>query len=225
MNETLVVNDIHKIYENPNEKLHILKGIDFTQKREEISLIMGPSGVGKSTFLHIIGGINNPTKGEVFIDNTSFYKVDEKKRAYLRNKYIGFVFQFHYLLSDFTAMENVMMPLLLNGTSLIEAKEKAKKSLSICKIAERWDHLPSELSGGEKQRVAISRAIINNPLVLLADEPTGNLDPEHQQDIINLFQYLNKEQKMSIIIVSHNKGLEKIANNVYILSDGKLEKV
>ena len=225
MNEVIKVINLHKIYETPSEKLHILKGIDFIQKKKEISLIMGPSGVGKSTFLHIIGGLNKPTEGEVLIENTTFYKVNETKRAYLRNKYIGFVFQFHYLLSDFTAIENVMMPLLLNGTSIAIAQKKAKESLSICKIGERWNHLPSELSGGEKQRVAMARAIINDPSVLLADEPTGNLDPEHQDDIIALFQSLNKEKKMSIIIVSHNKGLEKIANNVYILGDGKLEKL
>jgi len=225
MNEILKVNDIHKIYETPGEKLYILKGLNFIQKREEISLIIGPSGVGKSTFLHIVGGLNKPSQGEVFIDNTSLYKVDETKRAFLRNKYIGFVFQFHYLLSDFTAIENVMMPLLLNGVPTASAKKKAQEMLSICKMTERWNHLPSELSGGEKQRVAIARSIVNDPLVLLADEPTGDLDPEHQEDIIALFQSLNQEKKMSIIIVSHNKGLEKIANNVYILGDGKLEKI
>ncbi len=225
MNEILKVNNIHKIYETPGEKLYILKGLNFIQKREEISLIIGPSGVGKSTFLHIVGGLNKPSQGEVFIDNTPFYRVNEPKRAFLRNKYIGFVFQFHYLLSDFTAIENVMMPLLLNGVPAVSAKKKAQEMLSICKITGRWNHLPSELSGGEKQRVAIARSIVNDPLVLLADEPTGDLDPEHQEDIITLFQSLNQEKKMSIIIVSHNKGLEKIANNVYILGDGKLEKI
>ncbi|MBA7652490.1 Lipoprotein-releasing system ATP-binding protein LolD [subsurface metagenome] len=206
-----------------DEEIRVLQGIDIDVNKGDFISITGPSGSGKSTLLHILGGLQHPDKGEVILDGKLLYSHPDRELAKIRNERIGFIFQFHYLLSDFTVLENIMIPLLIKGTNRSVAEEKVKELLLMVDLEDRAHHKPQTLSGGERQRVAVLRAIINQPSLLLADEPTGDLDWEHANTILQMLMDLHKEKEMTIIIVTHNKRVAKIAKNTYNLTKGRLE--
>ena len=215
--------NIHKIYDNGADALRVLKGISLEVKKNEFCAIIGPSGAGKSTLLHILAGLDYPTQGKVVLDNTELSFLKEKQLCRLRNEKIGFVFQFYHLLPEFTVLENVLMPVLISRQlSAISSQLKAKKILKQLGLAERLNHFPSQLSGGEKQRVAIARALINSPEILFCDEPTGNLDSATGNEIMDLIHKIRKENKMTVILVTHNLELAKPADKVFHLRDGAL---
>lgn len=223
MNKTaLELRKINKIYKGKTENIHILKDLDLKVSEGEFISILGKSGSGKSTLLNVIGMLDSIDDGEIFIEEKKIDRGNEKDIDEIKNKKIGFVFQFHYLLPEFTALENVMLPALLKGEDKKKAEEKAKKLLEEVGLEERLHHKPSELSGGEKQRAAISRALINDPEILLADEPTGNLDEETSNNIHNLFKRINVEKKQTIIVVTHSRELSNITDKKYYLRGGKL---
>jgi len=184
--------------------------------------IMGPSGSGKSTLLHILGGIDIPTEGTVKIEDTNIFKLNEKSLAKFRNKNIGFVFQFHHLLPEFSALENVIMPLLIYKQK--NAEKKGKEILKELSLSHRMNHKPSQLSGGEQQRVAIGRAIINNPKILLADEPTGNLDKKNTQVVINILKNMNKQFNTTIILATHDIAVAEECHYIYYIEDGLIKE-
>jgi len=200
--------------------LKVLKGIDFEAKRSEVVSIMGASGAGKSTLLQILGTLSTPDTGSIFIDGTDILSLDEKKLAEFRNRHIGFVFQAHHLLPEFTAIENVMIPAFIAGRSRKEVQPVAERLLSDMGLAERFDHKPSELSGGEQQRVAIARALINSPAVLFADEPSGNLDSKTKAEIHNLFFELREKYGQTIVIVTHDPDLADMCDRSFYMVDG-----
>ncbi len=185
--------------------------------------ITGESGVGKSTLLHILGGLDQPTAGEVVVVGESINQKNEEELAKYRNKKIGFVFQSHYLLSDFNALENLMMPILIGGTSLEDAKNKGEQLLELVGLIDRAKHLPSQLSGGEQQRVAVARALSNDPVVVLADEPSGNLDSANGSRLHELLIDINEKEKTAFIIATHNRELAKSCHRELIMTDGKFE--
>ena len=182
--------------------------------------VVGASGVGKSTLLHILGTLDRPDKGKVNLNSTDIFSLDDRQLASFRNKTIGFVFQFHHLLPEFTALENVMMPQLIAGEKEEKIKDKARNILNELGLLPRADHRPGELSGGEQQRVAVARALINDPLVVIADEPSGNLDKKNKEELHELLSDLNKNKNQTFIIATHNEELAKKANRVYRLKDG-----
>lgn len=218
----LELKKINKIYKGKTENIHILKDLDLKVYEGEFISILGKSGSGKSTLLNVIGMLDSIDNGEIFIEEKKIDRGNEKIIDEIKNKKIGFVFQFHYLLPEFTALENVMLPALLKGEDKKKAEEKAKKLLEEVGLSERFYHKPNELSGGEKQRVAISRALINDPEILLADEPTGNLDEETSNNIHNLFKKINVKKKQTIIVVTHSRELSNITDKKYYLKGGKL---
>lgn len=221
MNKILELKDINKIYETKAEKLEILKNINMEVNRGDFISIQGKSGSGKTTLLNILGLLDIPTTGDVLYEGEAVNFKKETLKNKIRNKKIGFVFQFHYLLSEFTALENVMLPALTDGKSnKEEVRKRAKQYLEWVELGNRLEHKPMELSGGEKQRVAIARAMINDPAVILADEPTGNLDIETSQTIHNLFSRINREKMQAIIIVTHSLELAEITNKKYELKKG-----
>ena len=223
MNKTaLELRKINKIYKGKTENIHILKDLDLKVCEGEFISILGKSGSGKSTLLNVIGMLDSIDDGEIFIEENKIDRGNEKDIDEIKNKKIGFVFQFHYLLPEFTALENVMLPALLKGEDKRKTEEKAKKLLEEVGLGKRLHHKPSELSGGEKQRAAISRALINDPEILLADEPTGNLDEETSNNIHNLFKRINIEKKQTIIVVTHSRELSNITDKKYYLRGGKL---
>lgn len=201
--------------------LKVLKGLDFTAEKSEVVSIMGASGAGKSTLLQILGTLSSPDGGSLVIDGIDVLSLKGDKLAEFRNRHIGFVFQFHHLLPEFTALENVMMPALIAGCSRKEAQEKARTLLSDLGLAERTEHKPSQLSGGEQQRVAIARALINNPAVLFADEPSGNLDSKTKEDLHKLFFELRDKYGQTIIIVTHDPDLAKMCDRSLYMIDGE----
>lgn len=203
-------------------QLKVLKGIDFRSEGAEVVSIVGASGAGKSTLLQILGSLSEPTAGKVIVDDVDIFALSSDALADFRNRKIGFVFQFHHLLPEFTALENVMIPALIAGTSASVARSEAKRLLSEMGLAERFDHKPSELSGGEQQRVAIARAIINKPAVLFADEPSGNLDSNTKREIHKLFFDLRDRYGLTVIIVTHDKDLAKMSDRMIEMSDGKI---
>jgi len=200
----------------------ILKGISLQIKASEVVSLVGPSGAGKSTLLSILGTLDKPTSGKVFIDNQEIAKMNEKKLTAFRNANIGFVFQFHHLLPEFTALENVFIPALIKGEKLKEAENHAKKLLDRVGLSHRYHHKPSELSGGEQQRVAIARALINHPKVVFADEPTGNLDSHNAEALHHLFFELRQEFQQTFVIVTHNEHLAQLADRTIHIVDGKI---
>lgn len=200
--------------------LKVLKGIDFNAKKSEVVSIMGASGAGKSTLLQILGTLSTPDKGTLFIDGTDVTTLSRKEISTFRNRKIGFVFQFHHLLPEFTSLENVMIPALINGASESDAKKRAAELLDTLGLAERATHKPSELSGGEQQRVAIARALMNKPAVLFADEPSGNLDSVTKAELHQLFFRLRDELGQTIVIVTHDPDLAKMCDRSLFMRDG-----
>jgi len=223
MSNILELKNINKTYKGKTENLHILKDLNLEVEEGDFISILGKSGSGKSTLLGIIGLLDNFDSGEIYINNNKIDKFESNNIDRLKNKDLGFVFQFHYLLPEFTALENVMIPCLVQNFSDKKSIEnKAKELLKKVGLEERYNHKPSELSGGEKQRVAIARALVNNPKIILADEPTGNLDEETSEDIHNLLKKINKENNQTIIVVTHSKELANITNKQYFVKQGKL---
>ncbi len=217
--------EVHKVYHNGTEELHVLKGVSLRIKKSEFSAIIGPSGAGKSTLLHILAGLDSPSKGKVFLDKTDLSSLKEDELCDLRNKRIGFVFQFYHLLPEFTVLENVLMPFLISPQRPAEGfqlKDSAKKILARVGLSGRLGHFPSQLSGGEKQRCAIARALINSPEILFCDEPTGNLDSETGSEIIKLIHRIREDSAMTVVLVTHNVELAKTADSLFHLKDGVL---
>ncbi|MFC2102332.1 ABC transporter ATP-binding protein [Bacteroidota bacterium] len=212
----IVATDIHKSY----GALEVLKGISLEVKKGEIISIVGASGAGKSTLLHILGTLDKADSGEVKVGDFSLQKMNEKRRSEFRNLQIGFVFQFHHLLPEFTALENICIPAFIAKQSKREAKKRANELLSFMKLEDRADHKPSELSGGEQQRVAVARALINNPGVILADEPSGNLDSASAIDLHKLFFDLRDHYNQTYVIVTHNLELADMADRKLTIRDG-----
>lgn len=210
------VTNIHKSFGN----VEVLKGVDLEIKRSEIVSIVGASGAGKSTLLQIIGTLEKTDKGEVIIDNQNINTLTQKRLADFRNKKIGFVFQFHHLLPEFTALENICIPAYIAGVSQKEAIEKATQLLEYLNLTNRKDHKPSMLSGGEQQRIAVARALINNPSVILADEPSGNLDSQSAKELHQLFFNLRDQIGQTFIIVTHNPQLAEMSDKTYTMKDG-----
>ena len=204
--------------------LQVLKGIDLEINKGEIISIVGPSGAGKTTLLQIMGTLDEPDAGVVQIDGTMVSRMKEKELSAFRNKNIGFVFQFHQLLPEFTALENVMIPALIAGVSSKEAHERAMKILDFMGLVDRASHKPNELSGGEKQRVAVARALINDPAVILADEPSGSLDTHNKEDLHQLFFDLRDRLGQTFVIVTHDEGLAKITDRTVHIVDGMIKK-
>lgn len=204
------------------EPLRVLNGIDLDIGRGEMLAIVGASGVGKSTFLHVVGGLERPTGGRVLYDGTDLGSLDADALARFRNERVGFVFQFHHLLPEFTARENVMLPVLIRGMSRHEAVERADGLLANVGLRGRGHHRPGELSGGEQQRVAVARALVLHPDVVLADEPTGNLDSHTGEAIHDLLRTINREQGVTFVIVTHNDTLASRADRIYRITEGQM---
>ena len=202
--------------------LEVLKGIDLDIERGKIVSIVGPSGAGKTTLLQIMGTLDKPDCGSVIIDGTDVMKLSDTKRSAFRNKHMGFVFQFHQLLPEFTALENVMMPALIGGTSRREAKKRAEELLAFMGLSERVSHKPNELSGGEKQRVAVARALVNKPDVVFADEPSGSLDSHNKEELHRLFFDLRDRMGQTFVIVTHDEQLADLADRKICMQDGRI---
>lgn len=203
--------------------LQVLKGIDLHIDKGEVVSIVGPSGAGKTTLLQIIGTLDKPDSGDIIIDGTDVRELGAKKLSEFRNRRIGFVFQFHQLLPEFTAVENVMLPAFIAGMSKSEAKKRAVELLDFMGLSDRADHKPNELSGGEKQRVAVARALVNRPAVILADEPSGSLDSKNKDELHRLFFDLRDRTGQTFVIVTHDESLAKITDRTIEMKDGMLE--
>jgi len=214
----LVATDIHKKFGT----VEVLKGVDLSIQKSEIVSIVGPSGSGKSTLLHILGTLDKPDKGQVILNNANATALSGKKLAQFRNRHIGFVFQFHHLLPEFSALENVCIPGWMAGTKRQAVKERAVELLRLLGLSHRLDHKPNTMSGGEQQRVAVARALINNPDILFADEPTGNLDSANARELHQLFFDLRKNFGQTFLIVTHNEELAQISDRTVHMKDGKI---
>ncbi|MBN2097159.1 MAG: ABC transporter ATP-binding protein [Candidatus Omnitrophica bacterium] len=223
MNKVMLkAENLHKIYKNGKIHLEVLKEINLEVKQGEILCIIGPSGAGKSTLLHVLGGLDQPSRGKVLFEGQDLYRLSEKERARARNQRIGFVFQFYHLLAEFSAWENVMLPAMIDSSGFTQAKEKAEALLQLVGLKHRLSHRPTQLSGGEQQRVAIARTLINDPDIIFCDEPTGNLDSERGAQIVELLRNLNEEKKKTLVIASHEERIAKIAHRIIHIRDGRL---
>jgi lipoprotein-releasing system ATP-binding protein len=221
LKELIQVQQLFKSYGNGTKRVEVLKGVDLTFFRGEKAAIVGASGVGKTTFLHILGTLDRPTSGNVLYEERNVYTLNEKELALFRNREVGFVFQFHHLLPEFSALENTMMPCLIQGIPKREAAFRAEAILTLVGLKERLSHKPGELSGGEQQRVAVARALVLEPKVLLADEPTGNLDTKTGEAVFDLLRELNQIKGVTLIVVTHNLKLaEKLSRQIQLI-DGK----
>jgi lipoprotein-releasing system ATP-binding protein len=219
MENFISVTGLNKSYSIPGRELQVLKDISFDVNRGELVALMGPSGVGKSTLLHILGALDRPTSGQILYEGSNILKFDGDKLALFRNRTVGFVFQFHHLLPEFSALENTVLPALIAGTKFSDAKDKAEQLLSEVGLSERLPHKPGELSGGEQQRVAVARALMLDPKVLLADEPTGNLDTQTGDELFDLLMVLNK-RGITSVMVTHNESLAGRCGRILRMKDG-----
>lgn len=224
MTELLRCENISKFYDEGNQKVQVLKDVSFSMNNGELVAIVGSSGSGKSTLLHTLGGLDQPSSGEVWIKQQSLQKLSANKLAQLRNQNLGFVYQFHHLMADFTALENVMMPMLIGNQNKSEARDRAEKMLQAVGLSHRITHRPSALSGGERQRVAIARALVNHPALVLADEPTGNLDQKTTESIFDLIKQLNTEQNIAFLLVTHDLNLANKLARRFVMRDGVLSE-
>ena len=216
----LRLEDIRKSFDTGRDRLDVLRGVDLTVGEGEIVAIVGPSGVGKSTLLHIMGALDVPTSGKVYVRDTDVFAMSEAERAAFRNRTVGFVFQFHHLLKELTALENVMMPCLVGGMDRDEAASRAEELLAAVRLSDRADHRPGELSGGEEQRAAVARALAAKPLMVLADEPSGNLDRASSDELHDLIWGLRESIGQTFVIVTHNPDLFERADRVVVLKEG-----
>ncbi|EER45968.1 Lipoprotein-releasing system ATP-binding protein lolD [Actinobacillus minor NM305] len=224
MTELLRCEQINKFYDEGSQKVQVLKDVNFTMNKGELVAIVGSSGSGKSTLLHTLGGLDQPSSGNVYINGQSLQKLSANQLAYLRNQNLGFVYQFHHLMADFSALENVMMPMLIGKQNKSEARDRAEKMLQAVGLSHRIAHRPSALSGGERQRVAIARALVNKPALVLADEPTGNLDQKTTESIFDLIKQLNQEQNTAFLLVTHDLALADKLSRRLIMRDGVLSE-
>lgn len=216
------ISDLRKSFETPAGELQVLRGIDLSIGKGEVAAIVGASGVGKSTLLHIMGTLDRPTTGSVRYNGTDVFGLGERELTAFRNQAIGFVFQFHHLLPEFTALENVMMPALISGAPPDAARREALGLLEELGVGQRRDHRPGELSGGEQQRVAVARALVLSPSVVLADEPTGNLDTSTGEDLFRLLMELNERKGITFVVVTHNESLSGRCHRVFEMEDGRI---
>lgn len=224
MTELLRCENISKFYDEGEQKVQVLNNVSFSMNEGELIAIIGSSGSGKSTLLHTLGGLDQPSSGEVWIRGQSLQQLSADKLALLRNQNLGFIYQFHHLMADFSALENVMMPMLIGKQNRTEAAHRAEKMLQAVGLAHRITHRPSALSGGERQRVAIARALVNNPALVLADEPTGNLDQKTTESIFELIQQLNQEQNIAFLLVTHDLNLANKLSRNLVMRDGVLSE-
>ncbi len=224
-NAYIRVEGVEKSFQIGTETLHVLKQIDLNIQRGEMVSIVGASGAGKSTLLHLLGALDRPSSGIIYYEGVNLFELDDAELAHFRNTHIGFVFQFHHLLPEFTALENVMLPLLILRESRAVAREKAMLALASVGLEARVRHTPGELSGGEQQRVAIARAMINTPTVIFADEPTGNLDTKTGDMISDVLWRLNQDHGIIMILVTHNEHLARRAEKIIHLRDGEIERI
>jgi lipoprotein-releasing system ATP-binding protein len=222
-NIIIALKEVEKSFLSGKEEISVLRGVNLEVEEGDFITISGPSGSGKSTLLHILGGLLHPDEGDVILQGKPLYKYKDQELAKIRNEKIGFIFQFHHLLFDFTVMENLAIPLLIKGSTLGKAYEEAKDLLALVDLEHRMYAKPRTLSGGEKQRVAVLRAIINHPLLLLADEPTGDLDRAHASVILQMLSRIHRERGMTVVLVSHNQRVAKMGEKTYNLIEGKLK--
>jgi lipoprotein-releasing system ATP-binding protein len=218
----LVAKNLHKTYAGDTRPLEVLKGVDLELSEGEALALLGASGAGKSTLLHCLGTLDEPTAGKVLFEGLDLFRLNDKQLGVFRNRSLGFVFQFHHLLPMLNALENAMLPALISGESKATAKQKATELLDRVGLNERLQHRPSELSGGEQQRVAIARALVMDPKVLLADEPTGNLDSKTGEEVAELLTELCRMKRMSLVVATHNEPLARRLGRRVRLSDGKI---
>lgn len=222
MSALVKIENLQRSFKIDSVTIEVLKGIDLEIKKGEILAVIGASGVGKSTLLHILGTLERPTSGKVYFNEKDIFKLNNDELARFRNKTIGFVFQFHHLLSEFTALENTMMPALISGLSQNDAEKKAKVLLEEVGIGKRLHHKPGKLSGGEQQRIAIARALVLSPELVLADEPTGNLDTHTGEEIHRLLKEINKTKETTFVLVTHNEKLASKADRIIKMVDGRI---
>ena len=220
-NIVLEAKNVHRRFDDGRNQVDVLRGLDLSVQQGEFVSVIGASGSGKSTLLHVLGGLDTPTQGEIFLKGQRFDTLKESERGHQRNLHLGFVYQFHHLLPEFNALENVCMPLMLRqGTTFPEVRKKAEKLLDQVGLSHRMDHKPGELSGGERQRVALARALVTDPDLILADEPTGNLDRQTAQGIFSLLKELQAERQMAMLIVTHDESLAQSADRILHMRDG-----
>ncbi len=226
MNALLTGKAIRRVFAGGDgQLLEILRGVDVDVRRGEFVAIVGASGAGKSTLLHLLGALDSPTSGDIWLDGSRYADLDARGTAELRNRKLGFVFQFHHLLREFSALENVMMPLLIGGAPPRKARSRAEEVLSEVALAGRMSHRPAELSGGEQQRCAVARALVHDPSVVLADEPSGNLDHANAERLHEIFFRLAREYETAVVVVTHNRQLAGRADRILLLEDGRLTTV
>ena len=226
MNALLVGRGVRKVYAGGDgQPLEVLRGVDVEVRRGEFVAIVGSSGAGKSTLLHLLGALDTPSSGDIWLDGSRYADLDARGASELRNRKLGFVFQFHHLLREFSALENVMMPLMIGGVAPRQARSRAEEVLSEVGLAGRMSHRPSELSGGEQQRCAVARALVHDPHVVLADEPSGNLDHANAERLHEMFFRLAREYETAVVVVTHNRQLAGRADRILWLEDGRLTVV
>ena len=223
-NAVLEAQGVFRSFQTGSVILDVLKGVDLEIYQGEIVALIGPSGSGKSTLLHILGALDRPNKGSVNLDSVEVFSLNDKELAHLRNRTVGFVFQFHHLLPEFSALENVMLPKLIAGEGVKSIESKALDILDEVGLKERKDHKPGELSGGEQQRVAVARALVNDPKIVIADEPSGNLDRNTAESLHNLILELNRNRDQTFVLATHNLELAQRANRIFKLKDGQVEQ-